>query len=52
MFWIRRKAAWFTDPSQVASGRVIENSSRNLRPSQVRVEYHQRSEVRKTTACG
>ena len=46
MFWRRRKPDWFIDPSKVAFGSVVENSSRNLSRSHVRVKYHQESEVR------
>jgi hypothetical protein len=46
MFWRRRKAEWFIDPSKVAFGVVVENSCRNLSRSHVRVKYHRESEVR------
>jgi len=45
MFWRRRKAEWFIDPSKVAFGVVVENSRRNLSRSHVRVKYHRESEV-------
>ena len=45
MFWRRRKPGWFIDPSKVAFGSVVENRSRNLSRSHVRVKYHRQSEV-------
>jgi hypothetical protein len=39
MFWKRRKPGWFIEPSRVALGSVIENGSRNLSRSHVRVKY-------------
>ena len=46
MFWRRRTPGWFIDPSKVALGSVVENSSRNLSRSHVKVKYRKESEVR------
>jgi hypothetical protein len=39
MFWKSRKPTWHISPSKVAFGSVVENGSRNLSRSHVRVEY-------------
>jgi hypothetical protein len=39
MIWKRRKPDWFISPARVALGSVVENGSRNLSRSHVRVKY-------------
>jgi hypothetical protein len=46
MFWKRRKPGWFVSPSRVAFGSVVENGSRNLSRSHVRVKYLREPETR------
>jgi len=46
MLWRRRKPKWLIDPSNVAFGTVVENRSRNLSRSHVRVKYRRESEAR------
>jgi len=46
MFWKRRKPEWYIDASRVALGAVVENGSRNLSRSHVKVKYHRESDAR------
>ena len=45
MFWRRRKPDCLIDPSNVGFGSVIDNNSRNLSRSHVRVKYQHESAV-------
>jgi len=46
MFWRRPKPDWFIDPSSVAFGSVVDECSRNLSRSHVRVKYHHEAQAR------
>jgi len=46
MFWRRRKPGWFIDPSNVTFGSVVEDKTRNLSRSHVRVKYHRDPAIR------
>jgi hypothetical protein len=45
MFWNSRKPTWHISPSKVTFGSVVENGSRNLSRSHVRVKYRREPEV-------
>lgn len=45
MFWKSRKPTWHISPSKVAFGSVVENGSRNLSRSHVRVKYRREREA-------
>lgn len=46
MSWKRRRPVWLIDPSKVAFGSVIQDRSRNLSRSHVRVKYNRESSAR------
>jgi len=46
MFWRRSKPSWSVNPVNVAFGSVVENGSRNLSRSHVKVKYLHESQVR------
>lgn len=46
MFWRRRMMKWSIEPSSVAFGSVVEDRSRNLSRSHVRVKYRHDSKAR------